>query len=371
MLDSAATRGVINLARTPRILLVDDVPDNLKLLGSLFDSDALELSFAKNGIRAQKLAEMSDFELAVLDINLPDIDGFALAERIRERQPKCEIIFCSAHSERENRERGSLLGAIDFIEKPYELDITRARVKLHMERILLRHSIAQERDRNEAILANIRDAVITVNSNELVVDWNQGATDLFNIAETEMSAKPISVLFPEVAKHRSLSEMLSSTRPDERGVVRLVNEMRTWQGDTFMAELSLSGPFEASEQLITATVRKIAESVTLKQRASLYRAVLDGQKTAYLMLTHEGVILEQSAAFRDLTEELGLWCGEVGSTLETCFVSEAFQRVLAGEREFSCRGPCDASELVLRVYEDQTYRAAYLITFSQGQEQSC
>lgn len=368
MLDSAATRGVINLARTPRILLVDDVPDNLKLLGSLFDSNGLELSFAKNGIRAQKLAEMSDFELAVLDINLPDIDGFSLAERIREHQPHCEIIFCSAHSERENRERGSLLGAIDFIEKPYDLDITRSRVKLHMERILLRHRIAQERDRNEAILANIRDAVITVNATEMVVDWNQGASDLFSISEAEMTGKPMSVLFPDDARHRSFTEMLASITPDERGVVRVVNEMRTWQGEPFMAELSLSGPFEASEPLITSTVRKIAESITLKQRASLYREVLDGQRMAYLMLTHEGVILEQSDAFSSLSEELGLWCGEVGSTLESCFVSEAFQRVLAGEREFSCQRPCDASELVLRVYEDQSHRAAYLITFSQKRE---
>jgi len=369
MLDSAVTRGVINLARKPRILLVDDMPENLKLLGSLFDSTELEISFAKNGIRAQKLAEMSEFELAVLDINLPDIDGFSLAQRIREQQPDCELIFCSAHTEREKREQGFLLGAIDFIEKPYDIEITRSRIKLHIDRILLRHRIAQERDRNAAILSNISDAVVTVNANEIVVDWNRGAEVLFGISEVEIAGKPLSLLIPESAKHRHLENMLEENSADERGVVRVINEMCAWKGESFMAELSLSAPFVAGERLLTATIRKIADSITLKQRATLYQAALEGEGRAYLMLTYEGVIIEQSSTFAELSDKLGFRCGDVGNSLQNCLVSEVFERVKAGEREFICNPSCGTAKLKLRVYEESSHRPAYMITFSELEEQ--
>lgn len=363
MPESSSKRGVITITQRPRVLVVDDAPDNLKLLGSLFDSSILELSFAKNGIRAQKLIELSSFELAVLDINLPDIDGFSLAERIRELQPDCDLIFCSAHNDRSTRERGFLIGASDFIEKPYDLNITAARLRLHVERILLRRRLTQERERRNAIISNIHDAVITVNRDEIIVDWNQGASRIFSASSDEMIGKPLSLLFPEEAQHRTLASIYESTSVSEQGGFRLINEMRAWKGESFMAELSLSQPYELDEQLATVTIRRIAENVTLRQRACLMQQALNGLQVAYLIVTYEGVILERSEAFEQLAPQLELNCGNVGTTLGDCIISDAFVRIQQGEREFSLDRPCRAGDLRLRVHADERHRPAYLIEF--------
>lgn len=365
MLDSATTRGVINLNQKPRMLLVDDVPDNLKLLGTLFDDSELELSFAKNGIRALKLAELSSFEVAILDINLPDIDGFELAQRIRKIQPDCEIIFCSAHNDRENREKGSLLGAIDFIEKPYDLDITRSRIRLHIERILLRRHIAVERDRMDAILENINDAVITVNSNEIIVDWNEGAEVIFAVAHDQIVGKPLSLLFPDTAKYRSFDDMINDNPADQRGNTRVVNEMKLWNGESFIAEISLSPPYLANETLRTALIRKIADSVTVRQKASLFHKALDHSNVPYLMLTHDGVILEQSQSFLRLSNEFKLGCNGVGNRLGSCLISSIFESILKGERDVNCAVPCDNTMLNVSVFDDDTHRTAYLLVFKK------
>jgi len=368
MVESVSTRGVIQIHQKPRVLLVDDVPDNLKLLGSLFDSAELELSFAKNGIRALKLAERSRFELAILDLKLPDIDGFELAKRIQELQPECEIIFCSAYNDRENRDRGFLMGGIDFIEKPYDLQITRTRVKSHVERILLRRRILMERNRQDAILSNIRDAVITVNEQEIIVDWNLGASNIFGCSTEQIVGKPLSLLFPQDARHRSFSEMQQAAQSDDRGVTRLVNEMQSWDGERFMAELSVSPPYELDTAMYTATIRRIADSVTLKQLCSLYKQALSGMYQAYLVVTHEGVILERSAAFDALNAELNLSCGEVGKTLEDCLIADLFARVQSGETEFTLDRTCGVSKLRVRAYFEESHRPAYLVVFERQGE---
>jgi len=365
MLDSASTRGVINLNSKPRMLLVDDVPDNLRLLSTLFDESELELSFAKNGIRALKLAELSKFEVAILDINLPDINGFELAKRIRQIQPECELIFCSAHNDRENREKGFLLGAIDFIEKPYDLDITRSRIRLHIERILLRRSIAVERDRMDAILENIHDAVITVNAQEIIVGWNDGAEGIFGVDNT-IIGKPLSLLFPETAQYRSFTEMINDNPKDQRGNTRVVSEMQVWKGDPFMAEVSLSPPYEANETLHTGLVRKIADSVTTRQQASLFHQALEHSDVPYLMLSNDGVILEQSTSFNRMAQSLNLGCNSVGHRLGSCLMGSVFDRLKRGERHIACVVPCDESALHISVFEDDGHRSAYLLLFKQN-----
>lgn len=366
MSESAVTRGVINLLHKPRILLVDDLPDNLKLLGSLFDGSNLELSFAKNGIRALKLAEISEFELAILDINLPDIDGFELGRRIKALQPNCDVIFCSAHNDRENRDRGFLQGAIDFIEKPYDLDLTRTRLKLHIERMLLRREVMQERDRTSAILESIRDAVITVNAKDIIVDCNEAAELLFGLGDDQLIGKPIGVFFPEAAEQRSLIGLATTSDSSDKVHSRLLVEMRAWQGKSFIAELTLSAQRDSTDVLYTALIRRITDSVTSQQLNRLYRIGLEQLETPYLILTHEGVVLEQSEAFLEIERSMQLNCSGVGEHFSSCLIGGLFDDIRNGARELSAKSPCSVDQLKIRVFEDDGRRPAYLLIFARG-----
>jgi len=192
----AATGGV------SRILVLDDVPENLRLIGELLSDAQAEVSFAKTGQQALRLIGRVAFELAILDLNLPDIDGFEVGDRIRAQQPGCEIIFCSAHNDRVHRDRAFNEGAIDFIEKPFEVGATRRRLRTHLERLALKMRLQSEKDKLDTMIASIPDAVVSVDDAGRVVMWNASAEALFGVTAAEAiggeaaSFLPAAVLAP-------------------------------------------------------------------------------------------------------------------------------------------------------------------------------
>ena len=82
--DTTAPRDGVS-----RLLVLDDQPENLRLIGDLLADAPVTLSFAKTGEQALRLATKVDFQLAILDLNLPDIDGFEVGARLRRVQPRC------------------------------------------------------------------------------------------------------------------------------------------------------------------------------------------------------------------------------------------------------------------------------------------
>ena len=117
------------------LLLVDDVPVNIKILAQAFKND-YRLSFATNGEDALKQASADPPpDLVLLDIIIPKMDGYEVCQRLKEN-PKTRhipVIFLTAKSLEEDEARGLDLGAVDYITKPISLPIVRARVKTHLE----------------------------------------------------------------------------------------------------------------------------------------------------------------------------------------------------------------------------------------------
>ncbi|MFY8083070.1 MAG: response regulator, partial [Rubrivivax sp.] len=64
-----------------RVLVLDDLADNLRLMGELLTGAAVEASFAKTGAQALRIVARADFQLAILDLNLPDMNGFEVGQR--------------------------------------------------------------------------------------------------------------------------------------------------------------------------------------------------------------------------------------------------------------------------------------------------
>jgi putative two-component system response regulator len=123
-----------NLIEKATILVVDDTPDNLSLMSDLLKSD-YKVKVANGGKKALKIAT-SDLppDLILLDITMPDIDGYEVCQRLRSN-PKTEnipIIFLTAKSGVEDERIGLELGAVDYITKPISPSIVMARVKNHL-----------------------------------------------------------------------------------------------------------------------------------------------------------------------------------------------------------------------------------------------
>ena len=126
------TRHAFN--RRQRLLIVDDVPGNLTLLGETFSPD-YEVAVATDGERALELTRRDPPDLILLDVVMPGLDGFELCKRLKEdaiTQP-VPLIFITSKRDPANEELGLSLGAADYIVKPFHLPVVRARVKTHLE----------------------------------------------------------------------------------------------------------------------------------------------------------------------------------------------------------------------------------------------
>jgi two-component sensor histidine kinase/ActR/RegA family two-component response regulator len=121
----------VSATELPRVLLVDDHPENLLALESLLDGLDVELVRANSGTEALKSLLNDDFALILLDVQMPGMDGFETATLIRSRQRSryTPIIFVTAiYKSDENVHYGYAVGAADYITKPLDSDVLKAKV---------------------------------------------------------------------------------------------------------------------------------------------------------------------------------------------------------------------------------------------------
>ena len=123
------------------ILIVEDNADLCRLLCDFLRAEDYTVSVAQDGEKALQLYEKYGARLVLLDVNLPGMDGFSVCRRIRLRD-NTPIIILTARVDREDKLNGILLGADDYIEKPYDIDILLAKIKGIFKRRLARDLIS-------------------------------------------------------------------------------------------------------------------------------------------------------------------------------------------------------------------------------------
>ena len=144
-----------------KFLLVDDLEENLVALEALLARDNLDLHKARSGEDALELMLANEYALALLDVQMPGMDGFELAEimRANERSRHIPIIFVTAGSgDTVRRFRGYEAGAVDFIQKPIEADVLRSKANVFMDLYLQRQQIIAQRDELETLTAALQAA---------------------------------------------------------------------------------------------------------------------------------------------------------------------------------------------------------------------
>jgi putative two-component system response regulator len=119
-------------AGKPTILIVDDVPDNITVLTNILAD--YNLKAANNGTKALEIASRFKPDIILLDIMMPDMDGYAVCTRLKRNlhTKNIPVIFITAMDEETNEARGFELGAVDYITKPVSPPVVRARVKTHL-----------------------------------------------------------------------------------------------------------------------------------------------------------------------------------------------------------------------------------------------
>lgn len=186
-----------------RFLIVDDKPENLMALEALLRRDGLEVHRAGSAAEALELMLVNDYALALLDVHMPEIDGYELAELMRgaERTRRLPIIFVTASEQDDTRRfRGYEAGAVDFIFKPIDPVILKSKAEVFFRIGQQARDLARQRDEMRAIAAH-RDAamaqlkahadnsplgLVELDGSLVIRAWSQGAVRIFGRHANEM-----------------------------------------------------------------------------------------------------------------------------------------------------------------------------------------
>lgn len=194
-----------------KFLLVDDIEENLRALEALLRRDGLTLYKARSGVEALEMLLEHDFALALLDVQMPDMDGFELAEMMRgtERTRRVPIIFVTAASTDEGRRfKGYEAGAVDFIYKPIDPLILKSKAEVFFSIARQHEQLARQKDALATAAAELKGALDrlqahTDNSPLAIVEfdpdmrllgWSKGAERLFGWTAAEMTGQSLADL---------------------------------------------------------------------------------------------------------------------------------------------------------------------------------
>lgn len=181
-----------------RFLLVDDVPENLVALETLLRRDGLQIHKAHSATEALELMLMHDFKLAFVDVQMPGMNGYELAEIMRgtERTREIPIIFVTAADHNEIRQfQGYEAGGVDYIYKPIDPIILRSKAEVFYRLASQAHNLQRQRDELREIaqardlaIASLRAhadnsplALIECDASLTVLSWSGGAERIFGI----------------------------------------------------------------------------------------------------------------------------------------------------------------------------------------------
>ncbi|MBN2648382.1 MAG: response regulator, partial [Prolixibacteraceae bacterium] len=130
----------------PTILVVDDNKRNLQVVGNILHEEQYKVAMAINGPTALKLAAQLKPDLVLLDIMMPEMDGFEVCKKLKENEETREIpvIFLTAKVETDDVVEGFNLGGVDYITKPFKQKELLVRIKTHLDLLQSKRKIAEQ-----------------------------------------------------------------------------------------------------------------------------------------------------------------------------------------------------------------------------------
>lgn len=167
------------LKQPHQILIVDDMPKNVQILGQILAEQGFNIFIATSGFQALKAVEKKMPDLILLDISMPEMDGFEICKQIKEQDKYSEIpiIFLTARTETEDILKAFAVGGVDYITKPFNIPELLARVN---QQLALKEKTEDLRKTNESnkallrvLLHDLRNPIVAIDSINQIFSENQ------------------------------------------------------------------------------------------------------------------------------------------------------------------------------------------------------
>lgn len=279
--------------RKATILLVDDIEENLVALEALLRREDAQIVTARSGTQALELILVQEFSLALIDVQMPEMDGFELAELMRgaERSRYIPIIFVTAGAGDAQRIfRGYETGAVDFLFKPIDSHTLRQKVDTFVRLDLQKKQIAEQYRRiqeSEALLRGVMDATSALmhvkDRSGRYVTANRRYAEFFGVEPQGLTAKTDHELFPQ-----EIAEALR--RNDDlvigRGVAMQVEE-RLDRADTARTYLSSKVPLSDSTGHIWGLCTVSTDISGIKRMEAELEQAIQAREDVLAVVSHD------------------------------------------------------------------------------------
>lgn len=272
--NSSVTSPANAMGEKVSILLVDDQPNNLLALESIL-GDMGDLVKAHSGRAALRHLLEIDFAVILLDVQMPDMDGFETASLIRERDKSCEtpIIFLTALSRSEtNVFRGYELGAVDYIFKPFHPEILRSKVSVFAELFRRRETLKRQAfelgrlsKQNDLILSGAAEGIVGLDLDGVTTFVNPATARLIGRSVADMSGKELHALlhpiFPGVITCDVDECELFAAMRDQQPHENVEETFHRADGKSFPVEFSVSrmADYDGTPRGSVMTFRDVTE----------------------------------------------------------------------------------------------------------------
>jgi len=181
-----------------KILIIDDTPTNIQLLGEALEQK-YTIQIATSGKKGLQLASQDPPDLILLDIMMPEMDGNEVCKRLKQDDAlkNIPVIFITALSDMETELQSLALGAADFLQKPFKIEIARLRIDNLLERETMRRELVKnvQQQRLAASVFNYsHDGIVITNGNNQIIDINESFSRITGYQIDEMLGENPSIL---------------------------------------------------------------------------------------------------------------------------------------------------------------------------------
>jgi two-component system sensor histidine kinase/response regulator len=321
------------------ILIVDDNPKNLQVLGKTLEQENYRVEFAIDGKTALEWVENQDFDLILLDIIMPGMDGFEVCEKIRSdpKKKNIPIIFLTSETNKESILKGFELGARDYVTKPFNTKELLARVKTHLE---LEYSKEQLRLLNRSLEEKV--SARTGELSETIEKLNLAKNKLLQL--DRIKSEFLHIISHEI--RTSLNGILGPVRllkdqvdPDDlRGLINIL-------------DISVSRLERFSYDALLITELRTDKDRISKRRISL-NDVIDSA-----IMDVNGLLKENSIRIK--TEEISepVFISGEFELLKTCFVKILENAIKYSEKK---------GQIELKVTQSNPYVTCEVVDYGKG-----
>lgn len=292
-------------SRRARILAIDDTPANLLTLGAALESE-YELQIATSGTAGIALARNNPPDLILLDVMMPDVDGFETFRRLASTPVLKDIpvIFVTAMDHLESEVTGLQLGAADYITKPIRIPIARQRIRNLLEREQLRQEVQLQRDQLRKLVVAVEQSpasVVVTNLDACLEYVNQRFTDVTGYSTDEVIGRNQRFLQSGRTSSATYRDMWAALRAGQVWKGEFINRRKN--GEIYWEESQIA-PIRDANGMVTHYVgvkTDITERKRSEEQLRLAASVFIHAREGIMITDANGLIIDVNQAFSSIT----------------------------------------------------------------------